>query len=87
LVCRRDGISESFFDAGGRIDEHDVKICAQVAAQLDNLSLVHGVLFTPLGCREQVQPGQSFVSDERLTQADTPFDDVDDVVDDAILQT
>jgi hypothetical protein len=86
-VGRGHGVAKASFDAGGRVDHEPVEVRANLVGQALHVLGRDGGLVARLGGRDEVQVGQALILDHRLTEFAAPLDDVDQVVDDAVLQS
>src|SRR6185312_238583 len=87
IVRSGDGIAEALLDASGRVNQREVELASELFTQRSHLLRRNGVLLARLWRRDQIQAVETLVPDHRLAQFAGALDDIDEVIDDAILQT
>ncbi len=87
FVGTGDGVAESEFDARRTVDQHVVEALAQRGDQRLHLLGFDFVFFTRLRRREQEEIVAMLVGDERVVDAGALFEDVEQVMLDAALQS
>src|SRR5690606_21769281 len=80
---------EARFDTGRAVDEHAVEVLVleQCPHRLLHPGVGKGALVASLRGGQKMKVVDALVTDYRLAELATPFEDVDEVIDDPALQT
>ena len=85
-LAEPDGVLEALFDAGGAVDKDVVEVLFKAGAKPAQLLGVDAVLVAGLGSGDQVKLVVVLVANHGLLGLAVAFEEVDQVVDDAVLE-